>query len=99
MINVSPKLDELSPRRNKAPQSGEVNPYSHILGIHNCEDTDPAMELRPQLMHQGTKLNPCREALNLVGMGVRIAVADLTPFLHIRPTGYQRPRSFAHFNP
>ncbi|MED6148177.1 hypothetical protein PIB30_050696 [Stylosanthes scabra] len=40
----SPRLDELSPRRNKSPQGREVNPYPHILGMHNCEDIDPTMD-------------------------------------------------------
>ncbi|MED6181088.1 hypothetical protein PIB30_016426 [Stylosanthes scabra] len=44
MITASPRLDELSPRRNKPPQGGEVNPCPRILGIHNCEDTDPTMD-------------------------------------------------------
>ncbi|MED6224298.1 hypothetical protein PIB30_082684 [Stylosanthes scabra] len=41
----------------------------------------------PQLMHQGTILNPCRGALTLVGRGVQIAVMDLTPFFPIQPMG------------
>ncbi|MED6143844.1 hypothetical protein PIB30_009654 [Stylosanthes scabra] len=99
MITASPRLDELSPKRNKPPHGGEVHPCLRILGIHNCEDTDPAIDSRPQLMHQGTKLNPCREALTVVGRGVRIAVADLTMFLPILPMGDRHLRSFAHFNP
>ncbi|MED6148302.1 hypothetical protein PIB30_051876 [Stylosanthes scabra] len=42
---------------------------------------------RITLMHQGTKLSPCHKALTLVGKGVRIEVADLTPFFPIRPIG------------
>ncbi|MED6192949.1 hypothetical protein PIB30_014734 [Stylosanthes scabra] len=38
------RLDELSLRRNKPPQDGGINPCPHILGIHNCEDTDLMMD-------------------------------------------------------
>ncbi|MED6108315.1 hypothetical protein PIB30_022594 [Stylosanthes scabra] len=48
-----------------------------------------------QLMDQGTILSSCREALTLIGRGVRIAVTDLTPFLLIQPMGDRQlsPRS------
>ncbi|MED6135615.1 hypothetical protein PIB30_048275 [Stylosanthes scabra] len=44
MITPNPRLDELSPRRNKPPQDGGINLCPHILGIQNCEDTDLTMD-------------------------------------------------------
>ncbi|MED6184263.1 hypothetical protein PIB30_045848 [Stylosanthes scabra] len=44
MITANPRPDELSPRRNKPPQGGGINPCPHILSIHNYEDTDLTMD-------------------------------------------------------
>ncbi|MED6109925.1 hypothetical protein PIB30_038101 [Stylosanthes scabra] len=35
MITTNPRLDGLSPKGNKPPQGGGVNPYPKILGILN----------------------------------------------------------------
>ncbi|MED6126194.1 hypothetical protein PIB30_075991 [Stylosanthes scabra] len=35
MSTVDPRLDGLSPKENKPPQDGGVNPYPTVLGIHN----------------------------------------------------------------
>ncbi|MED6182372.1 hypothetical protein PIB30_027869 [Stylosanthes scabra] len=38
-LNLASKLDEQSLKRNEPPQGGGINPYPHILGIHNREDS------------------------------------------------------------
>ncbi|MED6180434.1 hypothetical protein PIB30_010365 [Stylosanthes scabra] len=72
------KLDDLSLRRNKPPQGGGINPCPHILGIHNCEDTDHTIDSRNTRMHLSTKLSLCREVPALVGKGVEEAMLELT---------------------
>ncbi|MED6203916.1 hypothetical protein PIB30_004045 [Stylosanthes scabra] len=66
-----PRSNELSPRRNTPPRvSG-----AHMVGVCNQElEVERTrwnlLSPGPQLMHLGTKLNPCRRALTLAGRGV-----------------------------
>ncbi|MED6196363.1 hypothetical protein PIB30_046772 [Stylosanthes scabra] len=77
MITANPRSDELSLRRNKPPQGGEINPYPHVLDIHNSEDTDLTMDSsKPRVI-----------GINSAAVGVQTAVTKLTPFLPIRPIG------------
>ncbi|MED6132135.1 hypothetical protein PIB30_016347 [Stylosanthes scabra] len=107
MITTSPRLDELSPRRNKPPH-GRVEKL--ILARVSLAYTTVSI-----LIPRWTRVNPrywskltsgarmagvCSQQLEVERTrGVRIAVTDLTSFFPIQPMGDRQLRSCAHFTP
>ncbi|MED6204513.1 hypothetical protein PIB30_009788 [Stylosanthes scabra] len=90
MITAYPGSDELSLRRNKPSQGGEINPCPHVLGIHNCEDTDLTMD----------SSKPCVTGINSPAVQGRTNSSNrlnsIPPHASYRD---RQLRSFAHFNP
>ncbi|MED6162592.1 hypothetical protein PIB30_071918 [Stylosanthes scabra] len=104
MITANPRLDELLFRRNQPPQGGGINPYPHILGIHNCEDTDLTIDSsKPRLTWiNSPAVQAWRESSPLLAGAYRKGRTESDNELNSVPShpSYRdrQLRSFAHFN-
>ncbi|MED6172157.1 hypothetical protein PIB30_047441 [Stylosanthes scabra] len=83
-----------------------LGPMLSLNGGGVCDPTTEAERTLGTCCHQVhalipviTVVNPCRRDLTLASRGVRIAITDLTPFLHIRSYGGLATKVICTFHP